>query len=332
MKPIKIAFAGFRHNHVHQLLNEVRHCRDFEVVGYCEEDPATRASLSDLGIDNVRTDYEIFLEKVDCEVVAIGDYYGKRGDMTGRALETGRHVISDKPVCTALSPLKRIIEVSKQSNLCVQMMLDLRCHPAFTTLKTVIDAEGIGPIHTINVLGQHPFQPGQRPQWYFDPDKHGGTLNDIGVHALDMARWLTGDEIDRIDHARVWTTDVQHSGFGDAAQMVFAMRNGCGVMADVSYLAPNGCGYALPSYWRISCFGANGWAETSLGMGAVRVALHHDEKPRDIQLQSDPGMVYLNSLINRLRGSGIDLSPSTDDVLAASRWAVQAQQLADGSA
>jgi len=31
---------------------------------------------------------------------------------------------------------------------------------------------------------------GTRPAWYFEPGMHGGTLNDIAIHALDFIPWV----------------------------------------------------------------------------------------------------------------------------------------------
>ncbi|MBO5721836.1 MAG: Gfo/Idh/MocA family oxidoreductase, partial [Lentisphaeria bacterium] len=96
---IKIAVAGFRHGHIFSLLSAVKRSDKFELAGCCEEDTATREKLSaNLQID--WSDYQKMLNELDCDAVAIGDYYGKRGAMAIAALKAGKHVIADKPLCT----------------------------------------------------------------------------------------------------------------------------------------------------------------------------------------------------------------------------------------
>src|SRR5690554_1654313 len=97
----KVAFIGFRHSHIFILLEMIRQSPDFTIVACCEEDPATRAELA--GSDKVTIDHDSYdqLLATDCHIIAIGDYYAKRGGLAIRALEHGKHVISDKPIATS---------------------------------------------------------------------------------------------------------------------------------------------------------------------------------------------------------------------------------------
>ncbi|MCP4516547.1 MAG: EamA family transporter, partial [Delftia sp.] len=49
-----------------------------------------------------------------------------------------------------------------------------------------IAADRIGAVQTMSMSGQHPLRLGERPAWYFEPGRHGGTITDIGVHAVDL--------------------------------------------------------------------------------------------------------------------------------------------------
>ncbi len=93
---------------------------------------------------------------------------------------------------------------------------------------------------------------GKRPAWYFEPGKHGGTLNDIGVHAIDLIPWMTGRSIVEVTAARAWNARVpQFPAFQDAGQMMLKLDNGGSVMGDVSYLNPDAASNYTPrsQYW-----------------------------------------------------------------------------------
>ena len=47
-------------------------------------------------------DYRRMLREVECDAVAVGDYFARRGEIVIAALEAGKHVIADKPICTKL--------------------------------------------------------------------------------------------------------------------------------------------------------------------------------------------------------------------------------------
>jgi len=180
----RFAFAGFRHSHILDLLTGVEERSDTEVVACCEENESARAELATKGrVKITHTDFEQMLSEVDCDVVAIGDYYGRRGALARAALEAGRHVLSDKPLCTTLQEQQVIERLASGKNLLVGLQLDSRGYGAFRTVREIVKSGEIGEVCTIRIAGQHPLLPGVRPGWYFEPGKHGGTINCI-AHGL----------------------------------------------------------------------------------------------------------------------------------------------------
>ena len=116
-----------------------------------------------------------------------------------KAMETGRHVIADKPMCTSLQEWERVRDLSVEKKLCVGCMLDMRNSGSYRTLRRLVQEGVIGEVHAIQFGGQHPLSYGSRPGWYFEEGKHGGTLNDIAIHALDAIPWITGKAFTMID-------------------------------------------------------------------------------------------------------------------------------------
>ena len=120
---MKIAFAGFRHNHIEALYYAAKNHADLSVVAAAEDDKTTRTALigrskipstieesrrAELMANKVELTHHTLdeiLEQLDCDIIAIGDYYSRRGSMVIKALEAGKHVISDKPISTSLTEL-----------------------------------------------------------------------------------------------------------------------------------------------------------------------------------------------------------------------------------
>src|SRR2546423_13045277 len=106
---MRLVFAGFRHGHIMALYDAARQHADVEVVGACEEDAATANSLNSSGqVKLTHRDLKQLIAQSKCDAVAVGDYFAKRGQVIVDALSAGKHVISDKPICTSLADLKRI--------------------------------------------------------------------------------------------------------------------------------------------------------------------------------------------------------------------------------
>ncbi len=151
----KLAFAGLRHGHIYSLYDRASKDANCQIVAVCEEDAAARsAARADITVTH--DSISKMLAEVPCDAVAIGDYYGKRGAIAIEALKQGKHVISDKPLCTSLEELAQIEALAKEKNLKVGCMLDLRTSPSIASARKAIQSGMIGDIVHIQFGGQHP--------------------------------------------------------------------------------------------------------------------------------------------------------------------------------
>lgn len=327
----RFAFVGFRHVHILDLLAGVEGHEGAEVVACCEEDAATRAALAEQGrVAITHSDFATMLREVECDVVAIGDYYARRGELAIAALSAGRHVLGDKPLCTSLEELAEIERLAAGRQRLVSLQLDCRGYAAFRLAREIILSGEIGEIATVRIDGQHPLLPGTRPGWYFEPGKHGGTINDIGVHAFDFIPWMTGLSWDGITAARSWNAKARaHPHFQDCAQLMATLANGAGVLADFSYLAPDQLGYQLPHYWRLFIHGTKGLLETHLLAKEVTVIRDDSTAPEIRPVAPALTRAYLDDFLHELHGRVELADLRSADALRASRLALEAQALAD---
>lgn len=334
MNPVRFAFAGFRHGHILGLLAKVRAAPGAVLVAACEDDAATRESLAKAGTVSItHASYDAMLADVPCDVVAIGDVYARRGGMAIRALEAGKHVILDKPVCTSLTELATMEALARRRGLCIGCQLDMRSGAPRQTLRKLVREGAIGEVLTVTFSGQHPLMLGSRPAWYFERGLHGGTINDIAIHAMDAIPWLTGREITEVVAARVWNGKTpQYPWFQDCAQLMLRLDNGGGVLGDVSYLSPDRCGYAVRPYWRTTIHGAGGFLEMACGENTVLIATHADAQPRSIPAEVSRREDYFDDFLSEVRGQPAQAELTTALVVRAARLALTAQRAAEEGA
>ena len=332
MKRFDVAFVGFRHGHIFSLYDRMAQDPRFAIRAVCEENEAESLLAAHPEIAVTDTDFDAMLARVKCDIVAIGDYYAKRGSLAIRALRAGRHVISDKPLCTSLAELDEIEELSSVRGLEVGCMFELRSAPAFATAREMIRGGKLGKITQIQFTAQHPLMRASRPAWYFEPGKHGGTISDIAVHGIDIIPYLTGLEIGETVAARTWQAfDSGCDCFNDAAQFMLKLDNGCGVLGDVSYSAPDSCGYTHPAYWRFTIWGTKGMIEFNCGADShVNAWLAGQSEVVRIAPSAAPAEDYLAGFLHALAGEPAELD--TKRVLRAMRRTLEIQQVADRSA
>ncbi|MCM8814978.1 MAG: Gfo/Idh/MocA family oxidoreductase [Candidatus Omnitrophica bacterium] len=328
---LKMAIVGFRHGHIFDIVARIKKFPDLILVAACEQDEQTRVFVEEKGIVKItHTDYRKMLESVECDIVAIGDCYGKRGEIAIEALKKGRHIISDKPLCTKISEIKEIARIAAEKNLKVGCQLNMRNMAQFIGLRNLIKSGDTGEVHSIIFTGHHPLMIDSRPYWYFQPGMHGGTINDIGIHAIDYILWATGMKFSKINAARSWNAFAKkYPHFRDGAQMMLTMENGCGVLGDVSYFLPDSYGYGLCFYWRFVVYGTGGIAETSATAKNIIFAQAGKKEVSSLQLPASDDGGYLRDFLDDITGATNPEKLKTQDVITASYITLLIQQAGD---
>jgi predicted dehydrogenase len=328
------AFVGFRHPHINDMYNRCSQRGDVQIVAACEEDAGTREALAKAGVVKITHDnFETMLRDVKADVIAIGDYYAKRGPLAIRALEAGLHVIADKPLCTSLAEYEQIERLAKQKGRVVSLMLDMRDSPVFVGFRQLIQAGEIGTIRAISFGGQHPLNFGSRAGWYFEPGKHGGTLNDIAIHAIDSIPWITGKKWVELEAARCWHHQPPSAPhFQGCGQMMAKLDGEAGVMGDVSYLSPDSFGYGVPYYWRFNFWGDGGMIEAGYNSKSITLNKAGEKTPREIPLPAGVPGGYLDSFLREIKGDTSNLQLPSADAMRAAKVSLQIQAAADSGA
>ena len=323
---MKILFYGFRHGHANAFYKRVKNSGDAEVFACVEEDEkARKAAEASLGAVFSDKSYEELLCS-DADVVAVGKAFGDRGKAVIAALRAGKHVIADKPLCTSLEELSEIRKLSRENNLAVSCLLDLRYLPQTLRAKELLDSKRLGEVKIISVNGQHCIDYAHRPAWYFEKGMHGGTINDLAIHGIDLVRYLTGLEFSLVTAARVWNAyAVKNEDFKDSAVFMAELENGAEVIADVSYSAPSQV-FSMPTYWEFRFWCEKGLLTFNYVNG--RVTLFEEGSPKPKRLagrasKADP----LTDLYTEIKTGKRDF---TESVLRSTETALRIQQIADG--
>lgn len=324
---MNIAFIGFRHSHIYGLYKEALNSPYVKITKSYEQNAQARKAAQDaVGVNfNTNSLEEIYSDK-SIDIIAIGDYYGIRGKIAIDALKAGKHIIADKPICTSIAELQQIRRIAADKSLKVGCMLDLRYSKAAETVKKLIAEGEIGKITALSFTGQHCLNYGVRPAWYFEEGKHGGTINDIAIHGIDLINYVSGLRLGKILAARTWNAfAVKEKHFKDSAQFMVTMDNGAGLIADVSYSAPN-FSKTLPTYWDFYFWGLEGMINYSYCNQSVSV--YKNGKSEPVIIKSAPLETgHLNELIKSIKGE-----PSlndTDTILNSSEDILKIQAFAD---
>ncbi len=336
---MNLAFVGFKHRHTGAIYQEAMADPNITVLGAWEDTEEGRALADGLGLAFNYPTLESVLDDPRVDAVCLGGSFGERGGEAIAALRAGKHVYADKPVCTSLAEIDEIEALASAKNLKVGCYLTLRVSQGIRNLREMIADGTLGEIGCINMTAQHPLQYGSRPMWYFAPGQHGGTINDIAIHGVDLVRFITGMGIKNVTAARTWNHfATEEPDFRDCGQFMAELDNGAGFMADVSYAAPASCGFSLETYWRMTFWGTRGVAEYKMkGAGTagidadsavlLQVALQGSKGFTPMELKSY-NVTGLGEFVREINGE-TDLLINTEDVIRSSREVLTIQAAAD---
>lgn len=336
---MNLAFVGFKHRHTGAIYQEAMADPNITVLGAWEDTEEGRALADGLGLAFNYPTLESVLDDPRVDAVCLGGSFGERGGEAIAALRAGKHVYADKPVCTSLAEIDEIEALASAKHLKVGCYLTLRFSQGIRNLREMIADGTLGEIGCINMTAQHPLQYGNRPMWYFAPGQHGGTINDIAIHGVDLVRFITGMGIKNVTAARTWNHfATEEPDFRDCGQFMAELDNGAGFMADVSYAAPASCGFSLETYWRMTFWGTRGVAEYKMkGAGTagidadsavlLQVALQGSKGFTPMELKSY-NVTGLGEFVREINGE-TDLLINTEDVIRSSREVLTIQAAAD---
>jgi predicted dehydrogenase len=155
------------------------------------------------------------------------------------AANAGKHVFVEKPIANTLDEADAMIAACRENNVLLMVDQTKRYQNRHRKLKELLDAGYVGDpilvrgayLQDITYAWQH-MEPARLKGYW----KHDGVISGIGIHALDLLRWLIGEasEVqavastsDMIDPAR--TTE-------DSGLVLLKFANGCVGEVTVSYV------------------------------------------------------------------------------------------------
>lgn len=165
---------------------------------------AVAAAAQKWGWAESATDWREVVARDDIDVVDIVTPGDSHAEIAIAALEAGKHVLCEKPLANTVAEAESMAEAAgKAAALGIRAMVGFtyRRVPAVTFLRDLIAEGAVGTVNQVRAS--------YRQDWLVDPEmplawrlqkEHAGSgaLGDIGAHAIDLAQFVTGQNIDKV--------------------------------------------------------------------------------------------------------------------------------------
>jgi predicted dehydrogenase len=194
---IGLGMMGRTHYEAYQKIEGV------EVVAIADTDPKRAAGdltgtggnllqggLSRLPMDKIKGlgDYRQLLAIKDLDIVDICSRTPMHAEMTAAALESGKHVMCEKPLGRTVAEAQKIADAAAKAKGLFMPAMCIRFWPEWAWAKEAVKSGRYG-----KVLGAHFRRVASFPGgWYKDGDASGGAILDLHIHDSDFVYYLFG--------------------------------------------------------------------------------------------------------------------------------------------
>jgi myo-inositol 2-dehydrogenase / D-chiro-inositol 1-dehydrogenase len=152
------------------------------------------------------SDHKRMLNEAEIDAVIVGVPNYLHASIAIDIIETGRHVIIEKPLCLTLAEADRIIERAHKKGVLVCYAEELCFVPKYVRAKQIASGGAVGEVYRVSQTEKHegPYSP-----WFWQVEKAGGgILMDMGCHSIEFARWFLGKP--RVQAVSAWMNTVLH--------------------------------------------------------------------------------------------------------------------------
>ena len=139
-------------------------------------------------------DYRLVLQKPDVEAVVVSTPPAHHEEIVLAALAAGKHVLCEKPLATTVEACRRMVEAARRSGKILVTGFNHRYFPAVKFLKETLDSGRIGALDHVRAFAGHTGLSEFKAPWMHSKEGiGGGALMDVGIHVIDLARYILGD-------------------------------------------------------------------------------------------------------------------------------------------
>ena len=262
------------------------------VKAFCEKFPQVKVA---------RSEDEVFCDK-SVHMVAGAAVTSERCALGLRVMKAGKDYFTDKAPLTTLEQLEQAKATVAETGKKYAVYYSERLHVESAVYAGQLIEEGaIGRV--LQVIGMGPHRLGKgRPDWFFEKEKFGGILCDIGSHQIEQFLYYTGAKDATIQFSRVANyNNKEHVSFEDFGDASLVADNGATGYFRVDWFTPDGL-----DTWgdgRLFILGTEGTIELRKYIDVGRdhdgdqVYLVNGEKTSYIPVKGKVGYPYFGELI-----------------------------------
>ncbi|MBB6638069.1 inositol 2-dehydrogenase [Cohnella thailandensis] len=203
------------------------------------------------GIDRVTTNSDEILGDPSIGAVFICSSTDTHVPLILQAAAAGKHIFCEKPVSMDIRRTREALEAVRKANVKLQIGFNRRFDHNFRRVRELIREGRIGDTHLVKITSRDPNPP--HPDYI---KVSGGLFMDMAIHDFDMARYLSGSEVEEVFAQGAVLVDPVFAEHGDIDTAITTLRFESGALAVIDNSRRAVYGYDQ----RVEAFGSAGSA------------------------------------------------------------------------
>ena len=338
LRPGELSFAaaGLAHGHIYAMCFGLEsagaRCKlawdsdSHKLADFLKRFPEARPAKS---LEEILSDPEVKLVAnagIPCERFGVGE----------AVLRSGRDFFVDKPPFTKLEQLEEARKLVAETGKKYMPYYAERVHnQAAETAAEMVKGGAIGRVLQVLILAPHRLSKSARPDWFFEKEKYGGILCDIGSHQFEQFLEFSGCDRARVISARAENfNNPDKPGLEDFGEALVETENGASCYCRVDWFTPDG----LPVWGdgRTFILGTKGYLEIRKYIDFARAGnppqslwICDSEGVRNIDCRNMKFPFFKNFVLDVLSRGETAMSQS--HAFAAAELSLKAQMAADSA-
>jgi predicted dehydrogenase len=327
-RPVRVGLIGLE-GHYSEIVEAAREIPEIHVVAVAASKPRDLRRMADSPVLAKAKRYDDFRRMLDAEkldAVGVCDENHQRAAHVVACAERGLAVAAEKPLAISLEQLEAVKKTVAGRRVPLTMLLPMRFSPPYLAMKSIVDSGAIGEPVALGAQKSYKLglARGQRPEWMRKRSTYGGTIPYIGIHMVDLMRWISGREFVEAAafHSAVGVPEIGELENNTA--VIYRLDNRGTASLRMDYLRPE----TAPTHGddRLRIAGTKGVVEHLAGSVTLVTA---SESPRTITSLPSPRRLFADFLDAIYNGKRHALPP--EDIFRVTEIVLRTRDAADSS-
>ncbi|MBU6359717.1 MAG: inositol 2-dehydrogenase [Chloroflexi bacterium] len=214
---------------------------------------AAQAVAGKFRIPTIANSYKDIISDPNIDAVMICTPTDTHAEIIQAAAAAGKHIFCEKPVALDLAQTDAAVNAAERAGVKLQLGFNRRFDANYARVRQAIVSGEVGDVRMVHIISRDPAPP---PISYVKVS--GGIFLDMTIHDWDMARFLTGSEIEEVYVQGGIRVDPAIGEAGDIDTHVTLLRFANGAIGTI-----DNCRQAVYGYdQRVEVFGSKGVINT----------------------------------------------------------------------